>query len=297
MSKQTVSSPEKSDENQQSMSFLKGNIREFGMLIALVVIMGFFQFLTHGVLLMPLNLTNLILQNSYIIIMAVGMLLVIVGGHIDLSVGSVVGFIGALAAVLMVNYNWHYFPTVLVCLVAGGIIGAAQGYWIAYYRIPAFIVTLAGMLVFKGLTLALLNGQSVGPFPEVFQKLSSGFIPDFFNFDGFHMTSFILGVGAAIFMTIASYRSRLKQQAHQLAVEPMQVFVIKNLLLTVAVSYLIYLLSTYQGLPNVLIIMALLICLYTLITNNTTIGRRIYAIGGNEKAAMLSGINTKRLTF
>lgn len=275
----------------------KGNIREYGMLIALVVIMMFFQFLTDGVLLKPLNLTNLVLQNSYIIIMAIGMLLVIVAGHIDLSVGSVVGFIGALAAVLMVNLNWPIIPTVLVCLMAGALIGAAQGYWIAYYRIPAFIVTLAGMLVFKGLTLALLNGQSVGPFPETFQRLSSGFIPDLFGDGGFHVTSFLIGIGLIAFLFITGYNARQKQIAHKIAVEPFKFFLIKNVILSIAAGYILYLLSTYQGLPNVLIIMALLISAYTFFTNKSTTGRRIYAIGGNEKAAMLSGINTKRLTF
>src|SRR5205085_4366535 len=130
--------------------FLKNNVREYGMLMSLVVIMGLFQFLTDGTLLRPLNLTNLVLQNSYIVIMALGMLLVIVSGHIDLSVGSVSGFIGALAAVLMVSLGWHFVPTTLACLLAGALIGAAQGWFVAYHRIPSFIVTLAGMLVFKG---------------------------------------------------------------------------------------------------------------------------------------------------
>ena len=275
----------------------KGNIREYGMLIALVVIMLFFQVLTDGVLLKPLNLTNLVLQNSYIIIMAIGMLLVIVAGHIDLSVGSVVGFIGALAAVLMVNFDWAVVPTVVVCLATGGLIGAAQGYWIAYYRIPAFIVTLAGMLVFKGLTLALLNGQSVGPFPETFQRLSSGFIPDVFGQGGFHLTSFLIGLALIAFLFITGYKTRQKQIAHHIAVEPFKFFLIKNAILSIAAGYILYLLSTYKGLPNVLIIMALLVSAYTFFTNKSTTGRRIYAIGGNEKAAMLSGINTKRLTF
>jgi len=275
----------------------KGNIREYGMLIALVVIMLFFQVLTDGVLLKPLNLTNLVLQNSYIIIMAIGMLLVIVAGHIDLSVGSVVGFIGALAAVLMVNLEWPIFPTVILCLATGGLIGAAQGYWVAYYRIPAFIVTLAGMLVFKGLTLALLNGKSVGPFPETFQRLSSGFIPDFFGAGGFHFTSFILGVGLILFLLLSGLFQRNKQIAHQMAVEPLIFFILKNGALSLSAGYILYLMSTYQGLPNVLIIMALLISAYTFFTNKSTVGRRIYAIGGNEKAAMLSGINTRRLTF
>src|SRR5262249_31255730 len=158
--------------------YLKAHLRDYGMLLSLVAIMVFFQVVTDGTLLQPLNLTNLVLQNSYIVIMALGMLLVIVSGHIDLSVGSVCGFIGALAAVLMVEHGWHFVPATLVCLAAGAAIGAAQGWFVAYFKIPSFIVTLAGMLVFKGLALALLQGQSLGPFTPEFQKLSSGFIPD-----------------------------------------------------------------------------------------------------------------------
>src|SRR5918994_7553186 len=165
-------------EQTSWLEFIKAHFRDYGMLLSLLVIMLFFQVVTNGTLLRPLNLTNLVLQNSYIVIMALGMLLVIVAGHIDLSVGSVVGFIGGLAAVMMVRYGIHFVPTTIVCLIVGGLIGAAQGYWVAFFRVPSFIVTLAGMLVFKGLTLALLGGMSVGPFPPAFQKLSSGFIPD-----------------------------------------------------------------------------------------------------------------------
>ena len=160
--------------------FIKNNLRNYGMLLSLFAIMLFFQVMTDGTLLQPLNLTNLVLQNSYIVIMALGMLLVIVTGHIDLSVGSVAGFVGAVAAVLMVRYHVAYPLAFVACLLVGAAIGAAQGYWVAYFKIPSFIVTLAGMLVFKGLALAILQGQSVGPFPPTFQKLSSGFIPNCF---------------------------------------------------------------------------------------------------------------------
>ena len=164
------------------------------MLLSLFAIMLFFQVMTDGTLLQPLNLTNLVLQNSYIVIMALGMLLVIVTGHIDLSVGSVAGFIGAVAAVLMVRYHVAYPLAFLACLLVGALIGAAQGYWVAYFKIPSFIVTLAGMLVFKGLALAILQGQSVGPFPPTFQKLSSGFIPELFPGAGaLYPTSLLIG--------------------------------------------------------------------------------------------------------
>ncbi|WP_341888964.1 multiple monosaccharide ABC transporter permease [Variovorax sp. YR752] len=277
--------------------FLKQNLREYGMLLSLVAIMIFFQVMTDGTLLQPLNLTNLVLQNSYIIIMALGMLLVIVAGHIDLSVGSVCGFVGALAAVLMVNYEWHFVPATVVCLIVGGLIGAAQGWFVAYFHIPSFIVTLAGMLVFKGLALALLNGQSVGPFPETFQKLSSGFIPDWFGGTELRLTSLLLGVLVALAMVVMAWRARSNQQLHGMDTEPTSLFAARNAVFAAIIVALSWLLATYKGLPNVLIIMFVLMVAYDFVTTRTTIGRRIYALGGNEKAARLSGIRTERLAF
>ncbi|APW37839.1 ABC transporter permease [Rhodoferax koreense] len=279
------------------LSFVKSNLREYGMLLSLVAIMGFFQFMTDGTLMQPLNLTNLVLQNSYIVIMALGMLLVIVAGHIDLSVGSIVGFIGAVAAVLMVNYNWHYLPTAIVCLAAGGLIGAMQGYFIAFFRIPSFIVTLAGMLVFRGLALALLQGQSIGPFPDTFQMLSSGFIPDLFGSDGLRLTSLLLGVLVALALVVAGIRNRANQQRHGVTGEPTAFFWGKMVIFSALLITFSYLLASYKGLPNVLIVMALLIAVFDFVTSRTTLGRRVYALGGNEKAAKLSGIKTERLAF
>lgn len=279
------------------LEHLKHNFREYGMLITLVAIMGFFQYMTDGTLMQPLNLTNLLLQNSYIVIMALGMLLVIVAGHIDLSVGSVCGFIGALAAVLMVEYHWHFLPASLVCLLCGGIIGGLQGWFVAFSRIPSFIVTLAGMLVFKGLALALLAGQSVGPFPAEFQMLSSGFIPDLFSVEGLKLTSLLLGVAVAVALAVAGVRARANRLRHGVQAEPLALFVARTAVFAALLVYFSYLLASYKGLPNVLVVMALLIVLFEFVTSRTTIGRRIYAMGGNEKAAKLSGIKTERLSF
>lgn len=290
-----ANAPARSDRSP--LDHLKHNFREYGMLITLVAIMAFFQVMTDGTLMQPLNLTNLILQNSYIVIMALGMLLVIVAGHIDLSVGSVCGFIGALAAVLMVQYQWHFVPATLACLLCGGLIGALQGWFVAFWRIPSFIVTLAGMLVFKGLALAVLAGQSVGPFPETFQMLSSGFIPDVFNAEGLRVTSLLLGVAVAAALTVAGVRSRANRLRHGVHAEPATIFWAKTAMFAALLIYFSYLLSSYKGLPNVLIVMALLIVLFDFVTSRTTIGRRIYALGGNEKAAKLSGIKTERLSF
>ncbi|WP_299132455.1 multiple monosaccharide ABC transporter permease [uncultured Amaricoccus sp.] len=276
---------------------LKANFREYGMLMALVIIMAFFEFMTGGVLLRPLNLTNLFLQNSYIVIMALGMLLVIVSGHIDLSVGSVCGFVGGIAGVAIVTHGYPVVPTVIFCLAVGAAIGAAQGYWIAYWRIPSFIVTLAGMLVFRGLNLALLNGESIGPFPKSFQLLSSGFVPDLFGGAGLNMTALVLGCGAAAVLVWGAVRTRAKQAKYDSVEEPFAFFLLKNGIIAFAIVYISFLLATARGLPNVLITMAVLIAAYTFVTNKTTIGRRIYALGGNEKAAKLSGIRTNRLVF
>ncbi len=288
----------------------KNSMRDYGLLIALAIIMVYFELTTDGVMFQPLNLTNLILQNSYVVVMALGMLLIIVAGHIDLSIGSVVGFVGALAAVLMVQ-GFHigletigldvgfdipplnYGLTTIICLLIGGAVGAAQGYWVAYFKIPSFIVTLAGMLVFRGLTLAVLNGASVGPFPDVFQMLAKGFIP---NFAG-HFTSVIIAAVLWAILLVTSLRRRMARQRHGVVVERLGSLVLRNGLIGAALLGFAYQMSSYRGLPNVLIIMFVLIMLYRFVTNQTTIGRRIYALGGNIKAARLSGIKTERLTF
>jgi putative multiple sugar transport system permease protein len=191
----------------------------------------------------------------------------------------------------------HYIPATLICLLAGAAIGAAQGWFIAFFRMPSFIVTLAGMLVFKGLSLALLEGQSVGPFPDTFQKLSSGFIADPFNGEGLRIASLLLGVIVAVVLVVAKMRQRSSQFEHGMEEEPLGFFVVKNLVFGAAIVGFCYLMASYKGLPNVLIVMFVLMLFYDFITHRTTIGRRIYALGGNEKAARLSGIKTQRLSF
>ena len=279
------------------VTLFKNNVREYGMLIALVAVMVFFQVLTNGVLFKPVNITNLVLQNSYIVTMALGMLLVIVSGWIDLSVGSVVAVVGALAGVMMVRYKIDWVVTIAICLLVGVAVGAFQGYWIAYWKIPAFIVTLAGMLIFRGLTFILLQGESVGPFPRGVQNISSGFIPDIFNNPGFHLTTIVIGVLLSAVLIFMDRSARKNQQKYGFEVTPLYFSVIKNIVITAAVLGLCYLMASYKGLPNVLILLFVLITGYAFITSTTTIGRRIYAMGGNEKAARLSGVNTPRLLF
>ncbi|MBW8909703.1 MAG: sugar ABC transporter permease [Mesorhizobium sp.] len=325
MSTETAPAPQGDAALEQrpriAVSALTTNLREYGLIIALIIIMLFFQFTTSGTLFKPVNLSNLVQQNSFIIVMALGMLLVIVSGYIDLSVGSVAGFIGALAANMMVI--WQLGPlsnplvVSIVCLVIGGLIGAAQGYWIAYHRIPSFIVTLAGMLIFRGICQALLGGgSSVGPLPDDFKALSSGFIPDVIgpltlipptvNAAGktiigsgltLHMTTIVLGLIAVVAYAYFGLRTRRKRERHGYEAEPFPLFVIKTLVASALALFLVYEFASYRGLPVVLLVMGVLISLFVFVTKRMTIGRRIYAMGGNPKAAQLSGINTERLTL
>ncbi|MGX5799849.1 multiple monosaccharide ABC transporter permease [Bradyrhizobium sp. Arg314] len=304
-----------------AVSALTTNLREYGLIIALIVIMLFFQYTTSGTLFKPVNLSNLVQQNSFIIVMALGMLLVIVSGYIDLSVGSVAGFVGALAAMMMVIWPLGVFSNPLVvsivCLIVGALIGAAQGYWIAYHRIPSFIVTLAGMLIFRGICQALLGGgSSVGPLPDSFKALSSGFIPDVIgplvlipptvNAAGktivgsgltLHMTTVVLGLIAVLAYAYFGFRTRRKRERHGYEAEPFPMFVVKTLVGSALALFLVFQFASYRGLPVVLMVMGVLISLFVFVTKRMTIGRRIYAMGGNAKAAQLSGINTERLTL
>ena len=289
---------EKSEAGQHSIrSYLSERMRDYGILLALIVIIAFFQIVTNGVLLRPVNITNLFLQNSYVIIMALGMLMVIVAGHIDLSVGSIVGFIGALAAVMIVQWQLPVLVAIPACIIAGMLIGAWQGYWVAYWKIPSFIVTLAGMLIFRGLSLWLLNGQSVGPFPSSFQLLSTGFVPDLFGIGRPNMTALAAGIIAAAAIVYIAFRARNRNKAYGIENEPAAFFYGRNIIVAAVLVFVSWKLASFRGLPNVLISMAILTVIYTFITESTTFGRRIYAIGGNEKAAALSGINTRRLNF
>ncbi len=187
--------------------------------------------------------------------------------------------------------------TILLSLLIGALIGAWQGYWVAYVKIPSFIVTLAGMLIFRGLTLVMLQGEAVGPFPTQFQKLSSGFIGDVFNYEGLHITTLVLGVILSAILIFLDVRARKNQLKYGFEVTPFYFFVVKNIVITGAVMGLCWLMASYKGLPNVLVIMFILIAFYSFVTSQTKIGRRIYAMGGNEKAAKLSGVNTSRLLF
>jgi putative multiple sugar transport system permease protein len=275
----------------------KSNIRQYGMIIALVLITVFFQIMTDGVLLKSLNVTNLILQNSYILVLAIGMLLVIITGNIDLSVGSVAAFIGAISAVLMVDMKLPFVVAVIISLLIGALVGAWQGFWVAYVRIPSFIVTLAGMLLFRGLTMIVLNGMSIAPFPKTFQKISSGFIPEVLGGSTMHTTTLVIGAVLSLILVWSELRKRKSQVKYKFDVMPMGLLIAKIVVMVAIINVFTYVLATYEGIPNILILLFVLVVIYTFVMNKTVMGRHIYALGGSEKAAKLSGVKTKHVTF
>lgn len=278
-------------------NIFKSNIRQYAMGIALISIMVLFQILTKGILLKPLNVTNLILQNSYILVLAIGMFLCILTGNIDLSVGSVAAFVGAISAMLAIRMNLPVIPTIILSLCVGALIGAWQGFWVAYVRIPAFIVTLAGMLIFRGLTMVILKGQTIAPFPQSYQIISSGFIPDLFGDSALHIFTIIIGVIISVIYVISQLNKRKNTLKYNFEVSSKSWFIVQLTFIILVINLFTYWLASYKGIPTVLILLAVLIAIYTFITNKTVPGRHIYAFGGNEKAAKLSGVKTNKVLF
>src|SRR5690625_1413764 len=276
-------------------NLLHNNIRKFGMIIALVGIIILFQILTEGIILTPLNITNIIMQNSYIIILAIGMMLVIIAGEIDLSVGSVAAFIGAVSGVLLISLDLPVYIGILLCLILGAIIGAWQGFWVAYVNIPAFIVTLAGMLIFRGLTLVVLQGKTIAPFPDIFRSLSSSFLPDLFNGGELNILAIAIGVILSIFYIFSEVKIRRTNIKYDFKNSNLYIFIVKLILFTAIINVFTYVLSQYEGIPYVLIILLVLILGYTFVMNKTITGRHIYAVGGNTNAARLSGVKTAKM--
>jgi putative multiple sugar transport system permease protein len=284
-------------------NLLRNNVRQYGMLIALVFIMLFFQVATAGVLLVPMNVTNLVLQNAYVFILAIGMTLcILTGGNIDLSVGSVVAFIGALCGSFIIGLKMNAGFAIVLALLIGLAIGMWQGFWIAYVRLPAFIVTLAGMLTFRGLTVFMLKGLTIGPFPDAFQQISSGFVPDFLAGLGrgegaLNITALVVGavIAALYLMFQLSQRVYRRRKGYESIEVPF--FIVKVVLVVAIIALASFWLASYRGLPIILLIIGLLVVAYSFFTTRTVPGRYLYAMGGNEKAAQLSGINTNKVLF
>ena len=276
----------------------KNNMKQYSMLIALVVIMIMFQILTEGILLKPINVSRLIYQNSYVLILAIGMLLcILTGGNIDLSVGSIVAFVSALSALFSVTFGLPVWLSMLLGLLAGLLAGMWQGFWIAYVKIPPFIVTLAGMLLFRGINNIILNGKTV-LLPEFYTKVSSGVLPDFIGgVEGLHITTIVIGaVGVCLYMFL-TFMSRKDKIKYGFEVESFGEFLFKQIFVSFIILLFSYWLALANGLPIILIILGGLIIIYSFITQKTIIGRHIYALGGNQKAAALSGIKTKKILF
>ncbi len=291
------------------------NLRQNGIFLALIGLVIFFAATTPGAAsITPDNVSNLVMQNGYILVLAIGMVMVIIAGHIDLSVGSVACFIGAVAGVFVVRPleqdGWEWLPVmpwfigIIAAILVGALVGVWQGFWIAYVGIPAFIVTLAGMLIFRGLALMTLQNSNIGPYPDEFRAIGNGFFdkentlgvslgfPVDLNAAALVLTA--VGILALWFREVSTRRGRAKFGQ---AVEPWVWFLIKNSMLAVMIGAVGYQLARANGIPYLLILMVFLIVIYSLVMNKTTFGRHIYAIGGNLNAAMLSGINVRRVNF
>ena len=277
--------------------------KKYTMIIVLILVLGFFAICTGGSILLPMNVSSLISQNAYVFILATGMLLcILTGGNIDLSVGSVVCFTGAVGAVLMTKFHGPFIVTVLCMFVLGTAIGAFQAFWIAFVRIPPFIVTLAGMLIFRGLSNVVLDGLTVSikectTFVNVFGGGANCYIPDIFGIPGFNGTCMLVGaIGAAIFLGM-QIKTRAERTKKNFEVEGAAIFWTKTILIAAVILAFFFRLSQHKGIPTVLIWVLIVVLVYGYITSNTKTGRYFYAVGGNEKATKLSGINTNKVYF
>ncbi|KGM16568.1 multiple monosaccharide ABC transporter permease [Actinotalea fermentans] len=277
-------------------SALTGNLRQSGIFLAFAAIVLIFS-LAHDQFLSPSNLTNIVLQYSYILILAIGMLIVIVAGHIDLSVGSVVALTGAVAATLVIREGQPWWVGVLAALAVGFLVGAWHGFWVARVGIPAFIVTLAGLLIFRGLTFLTLSSISLSPFGGTYYQIANGFQNGLFGGYGVDVfTLVVFGAAVAVYAWTA-WRSRRARQRYQQQVEAFWWFVAKIVVVAAVVMWFAYQLASSRGLPNVLVLLGVLIVIYTLVTQRSVFGRHVYAIGGNLNAAQLSGVKVKKVNF
>ena len=283
-------------ETRSLTEMFRGNIRQSGIFVAFFAIVIFFAVL-NPTFLSPGNLTNIVLQYSYILILAVGMLFVIVLGQIDLSVGSVVAVTGALSAVLVIRNGMPWWVGVLAALALGLVIGAWQGFWVAYVGIPGFIVTLAGMLMFRGLTYNILANVSLSPFPKPYYNIANGFSNGLLGGMGFDVFTLVIFAIAVVGFIVSQFRNRMARLRYNQAVEAMWIFIAKQIIVAAGVMWFGFQLSRSRGLPVVLVLMAVLILIYGILSQSTVFGRNVYAIGGNKAAAQLSGINVRAVSF
>ena len=273
-------------------------LKKYTMVIVLVLVVIMFTANTKGVMLLPQNVNNLVAQNAYVFILATGMLFcILTGGNIDLSVGSVVCFVAAVGGKMMVLNNMNPYLTMLVMLITGIAIGAWQGFWIAYVRIPPFIVTLAGMLAFRGLSNVVLQGQTLAPMPDSYLALFNNYIPDPFGKEGFNVTCFVVGIIVCIVYVLMVLKNRADRAKKGYSVEAFGGAAIKMVLICAVVLAFMFRLAQYKGIPNSLVWVVVIIAIYTYIASKTTTGRYFYAVGGNQQSALMLGINVKKTKF
>ncbi|WP_076465712.1 multiple monosaccharide ABC transporter permease [Actinomyces mediterranea] len=277
---------------------LHGSLQQYGILGALVIIVILFNILTGGRLLAPNNVASLIQQNAYVMVLTIGMTMVIIARHIDLAVGSIVAFVGGVVALLMYQMHMAWPLAVLIGLAIGIVIGCWQGFWVAYVGVPAFIVTLGGMLIFRGLAIVLVEA-TVSGLPSGFVAIAAGSVPNFLGFIGMlDVVTLVIGIATIAVAVIMAVRKRMKDIKAGAAVLPMGLFIAGQLVTALAIGLVTYLLALSSGgAPIVLIIIGVLVLVYSFVMAKTRFGRHIYAVGGNLRAAQLSGINTKRTDF
>lgn len=276
---------------------LREDLKKNTMMIALIIVTVIFAIGTNGKLINPQNVTNLISQNSYVVVLAVGMLIcILTGGNIDLSVGSIVALVGALAGSLIVNRGMNIWVAMIICLLAGILIGVWQGFWIAYIRIPAFIVTLAGMLLWRGVALILLDGLTISAFPKRYLNLYNSYLPDILH-GRINLLCLLIGIVSCMIYILLQVAGRIRKKKRGYQVDKWVILLIKTGLVCTLIMTMLYTLARHYGFPTILIILGLVVIVYSFFTNNTVPGRYLYAMGGNEKAAKLSGINTNRVLF
>ncbi|NLZ49947.1 MAG: sugar ABC transporter permease [Clostridiales bacterium] len=283
---------------KEAKQLIKQNIREYGMYIALVFIMIIFSITTGGLFTSSRNISNLINQNGYIAVLTVGMTLVLIICNIDLSVGYAAGFLGAVAAILLTQYNLPVFVVVPLVLILGIIIGLCNGILVGKVKIPAFVVTLAGMMIFRGALLLITEGTGTIIIPnKTFNAIGNGFIPDIVKGSDIHILTLIIGGLAILFYIWSQFKTRKNNIKYNFKVVSMKMFILKVTFISIIIAYLTWILANYNGLSWTTVVVAIVVAIYHFITNKTQLGRHIYAVGGNIEAAKLSGINVNKITY
>lgn len=279
-------------------TMLKKNIRDYGMFIALFFIMLVFSILSDGVFMSPRNISNLINSMGYIGVLAVGMTLIIVIRHIDLSVGYLAGFLGAAAALMLAVYKMPVFVVIPIVLLMGILIGLFNGFLVATMRIPAFVVSLAGMLIFRGalLQVTVRTGTIIVP-NDSFNAIGNGFIPDINLIPGYHTITLLIGVLGIILYVFSQFSNRKNKKKYNFEIVPVKIFYIKMVFISAIIAYVTWILAKYNGISWTVVIMAIIVALYHFMTTKTVLGRHIYAVGGNPEAATLSGIDVRKVTL